>query len=549
MKNKRLMKKNGFVGGAIVSTVGIVISKILGIVYVIPFHALVGPLGGALYGYAYTLYTFFLGLSTAGIPLAVSKVVSQYNAKGYHNAKNRAFSIARKIALLMGSLCFLFLFLFAPLLAKMIMGNLSGGNSIEDITLVIRVISLAMLVIPSMSIFRGYMQGHRIMTPPAVSQVIEQVVRVTIIIVGSYLVIRVFKKSISLSVTVALLGALIGAICSLSYLFIIYRRNKEKFVVEENKNEPFISNKEIVKLIIFCAIPFIMIDVVKTLYDLVDTATVVRGLVSQAGYTTKQAETVMGMISTWGKKINMIVIAVNSGIVLSLIPSLSESITKKDQKAINKNVNDAYSLLLLLTLPMVIGISTLSYPIWMVFYGSGAGKVFLSYFIFVSLFICLFTLTVTMVQLFRDYKLLFISMFIGLIFKMGTNVLSIGLFKNIGIPAYFGTITVSMIGYSITLIICLIFLRKKYNIDLSPTRKNFFDIIVGVILMTIVLYLLNMVLPIAVGGRVRSLIIITIYALVGVIVYFIYTYKRGLLEKILGPRMEKFLHKNKPVKD
>ena len=83
-----------------------------------------------------------------------------------------------------------------------------------------------------------------------------------------------------------------------------------------------------------------MIDVVKTLYDLVDTATVVRGLVSQAGYTTKQAETVMGMISTWGKKINMIVIAVNSGIVLSLIPSLSESITKKDQKAINKNVND-----------------------------------------------------------------------------------------------------------------------------------------------------------------------------------------------------------------
>ena len=201
MKNKRLMKKNGFVGGAIVSTVGIVISKILGIVYVIPFHALVGPLGGALYGYAYTLYTFFLGLSTAGIPLAVSKVVSQYNAKGYHNAKNRAFSIARKIALLMGSLCFLFLFLFAPLLAKMIMGNLSGGNSIEDITLVIRVISLAMLVIPSMSIFRGYMQGHRIMTPPAVSQVIEQVVRVTIIIVGSYLVIRVFKKSISLSVT------------------------------------------------------------------------------------------------------------------------------------------------------------------------------------------------------------------------------------------------------------------------------------------------------------------------------------------------------------
>ena len=140
------------------------------------------------------------------------------------------------------------------------------------------------------------MQGHRIMTPPAVSQVIEQIIRVTIIIAGSYLVIRVFKLSVSLSVTVALLGAVIGAICSLLYLIKIYRRNNKNFNEEASKDEPFISNKEIVKLIILCAIPFIMIDVVKTLFDLVDTATVVRGLVSQAGFTTEQAETIMGMI-------------------------------------------------------------------------------------------------------------------------------------------------------------------------------------------------------------------------------------------------------------
>ena len=218
MDDKKIMKKNGFVGGAIVSTVGIVISKILGIIYVIPFHALVGSLGGALYGYAYTLYSFFLSISTAGIPLSVSKVVSHYNAKGYYGAKKRAFSIARKMALLMGFICFLFLFLFAPLIANLIMGNLSGGNSVEDITLVIRVISLAMLVIPTLSIYRGYIQGHKIMTPPAISQVIEQIVRVTIIILGSYLVIKVFKKSVSLSVMVALLGALVGAVFALMYL-------------------------------------------------------------------------------------------------------------------------------------------------------------------------------------------------------------------------------------------------------------------------------------------------------------------------------------------
>ncbi len=543
MDDKKIMKKNGFVGGAIVSTVGIVISKILGIIYVIPFHALVGSLGGALYGYAYTLYSFFLSISTAGIPLSVSKVVSHYNAKGYYGAKKRAFSIARKMALLMGFICFLFLFLFAPLIANLIMGNLSGGNSIEDITLVIRVISLAMLVIPTLSIYRGYIQGHKIMTPPAISQVIEQIVRVTIIILGSYLVIKVFKKSVSLSVMVALLGALVGAVFALLYLSRIYRKHKKDFNEKESKDEPLITNSEIVKLILIYAVPFIMIDVVKTLYDLVDTTTVVRGLVGYANYSTEQAETVMGMISTWGKKINMIIISINSGIVLSLIPALSESITKKDQKNINKHVNDSFSLLSILAIPMAIGISMLSYPIWIVFYGSGDGAMFLSYFIFVALFTCLFTLSVTIIQLFRDYKLLLISMTCGLLFKIGTNIVLINSFYKMGLPAYYGAITASIIGYLITFVICVIALKKKYKIRFKEFRNNLLEIVLGAFIMFIVLYFLSLIIPIEVNGRIHSLLVILLYALVGIIVYFIYTYKTRLIKKVLGNKIDKYIHK------
>ncbi len=543
MDDKKIMKKNGFVGGAIVSTVGIVISKILGIIYVIPFHALVGSLGGALYGYAYTLYSFFLSISTAGIPLSVSKVVSHYNAKGYYGAKKRAFSIARNMALLMGFICFLFLFFFAPLIANLIMGNLSGGNSIEDITLVIRVISLAMLVIPTLSIYRGYIQGHKIMTPPAISQVIEQIVRVTIIILGSYLVIKVFKKSVSLSVMVALLGALVGAVFALMYLSRIYRKHKKDFNEKESKDEPLITNSEIVKLILIYAVPFIMIDVVKTLYDLVDTTTVVRGLVGYANYSTEQAETVMGMISTWGKKINMIIISINSGIVLSLIPALSESITKKDQKNINKHVNDSFSLLSILAIPMAIGISMLSYSIWTVFYGSGDGAIFLSYFIFVSLFTCLFTLSVTIIQLFRDYKLLLISMTCGLLFKIGTNIVLINSFYKMGLPAYYGSITASIIGYLITFVICVIALKKKYKISFKEFRNNLLEIVLGAFIMFIVLYFLSLIMPVEVSGRVHSLLVIFIYTLIGIIVYFIYTYKTGLIKKVLGNKIDKYIHK------
>ena len=103
------MKKNSFVSGAFVSTLGIIISKILGIIYVIPFHALIGNIGGALYGYAYTIYQFFIGISTAGIPLSISKITSDFNSKGYYNAKKRAFILGKRLAVTLGFISFLIL--------------------------------------------------------------------------------------------------------------------------------------------------------------------------------------------------------------------------------------------------------------------------------------------------------------------------------------------------------------------------------------------------------------------------------------------------------
>ena len=87
------MKKSSFMQGAFIATFGIVLSKILGIVYVIPFYAIIGEQGGALYGYAYSIYSIFLSISQAGIPLAISKIVSEYNVLGYYNAKRRTFKL------------------------------------------------------------------------------------------------------------------------------------------------------------------------------------------------------------------------------------------------------------------------------------------------------------------------------------------------------------------------------------------------------------------------------------------------------------------------
>ena len=192
MKKDVTMRKNTFVKGALITTIGIVLTKILGIIYVIPFHAIIGDEGGALYGYAYTIYLFFVSFSSAGVPLAISRIVSEYQTLGYGKAKQRTFLIGKRLSILIGFVCFLIIFLFAPLLAKAILGNVVGGNSIQDVTFVIRVISFAVLIGPLLSIYRGFFEGHRIMSPPSISQVLEQLIRVLIIIFGSLLTLRVF---------------------------------------------------------------------------------------------------------------------------------------------------------------------------------------------------------------------------------------------------------------------------------------------------------------------------------------------------------------------
>ena len=167
------MKKNSFINGALIATIGIVITKFLGIIYVIPFYAIIGEANIALYGYAYTIYNLFLSLSTVGIPPAMSKLISEYNTLGYYNTKERAYKLGKRLLMVMGIILFIVMFVGAPFIAHQIMGNNTGGNSKESITFVIRVISTAILIVPILSVTKGYLQGHKFMTPSSVSQVIR----------------------------------------------------------------------------------------------------------------------------------------------------------------------------------------------------------------------------------------------------------------------------------------------------------------------------------------------------------------------------------------
>ena len=544
MKKDKVMKKSTFVKGAFVTTLGIVISKILGILYVIPFHAVIGEQGGALYGYAYTIYLLFMSLSSAGIPLAISKVVSEYHALGYYNAKKRAFILGKKLAMVMGMLCFILIMIFAPVLARWVLGDLTGGNTIESVTLVIRIIASAILVVPVLSVYRGYFEGHRFMNAPSISQVIEQIVRVLVIVIGSYLVLDIFKMSLTTSVGVALFGATVGALISYFYLVFKLNGNKRKFNEKiRSVNEPIISNKVIFKKIIIYAIPFIMIDIFKSLYNYVDMVTVVKALVN-VDFSVQDAEVIMSMLSTWGSKFNMIVLSVSTGVIVSLIPNLTQSVVNKDKKDMNIKINQTLSMLFFLMIPMSIGISFLAEPIWTVFYGSSKyGPSILGFYIFVGLIIGLFTAMVSVVQILKDYKSVFISLLAGIVIKIILNVNLINTFYSLGLPAYYGVITASLIGYLVSFVICIVVLASKFKINFEESAKNFIDILCASLFMMIVLFVMSLVIPKSLDGRFINIFTILLYSVVGAVVYFVFLIRTKTISNIFGGKIDKFIKK------
>lgn len=546
MKKDKTMQKSNFVKGAFIATLGIVITKILGIIYVIPFHAIIGERGGALYGYAYTIYLLFMSLSSAGIPLAISKIVSEYQTLGYYSAKKRAFLIGKKIALLLGFVCFLVLLLFAPMIADAVLGNLTGGNTIEDVTFVIRIIGTAILVVPVLSIYRGYFEGHRFMTPPSFSQVLEQIVRVFVIVLGSFLALKVFKLSLTSAVGVAVFGATIGALVACLYLVVKKRQNKSKFNEKiRTVNEPIITDKQIFKKIVIYAVPFIMIDVFKSLYNYIDMVSVVQGLVTKAHFSVMDAETIMSMLSTWAAKFNMILLSVSTGIIVSLIPSLSQSFVRKDEKDINKKINQALEILMFLTIPMAMGLSFLAEPVWNLFYGNSIyGPSLLAYFVFAGLIIGLFTATVSIVQVLKDYKVVIISLLVGVILKLLLNDNLMIAFYKMGAPAYYGVITATILGYLASFIICLVRLKVKFKVNYEELIKNFIDIICGSMLMIAVLFLVKFVLPISATSRFMNLVYILIYTIIGGVTYFVFTYRLKTIQHVFGNRLNRWLKKS-----
>ena len=529
------MKKTGFLAGAAISTIGIVICKVIGLVYVIPFYAIIGTQGGALYSYAYSIYNMFLNLATSGIPVAMSKVVSEYNEMGYYNTKERTFKTGLKIIGILGLISFLVLFIFAPQIAYLIIGDVKGGNSVEDVTMVIRVISTAILVVPFLSVSKGYLQGHKIMQVSSVANILEQIVRVIVILAGSFLTLKVFHLSLNTAVGIAVFGATVGALFAYFYVYAKIRKSKElNRKAKATASEKKITNKDLIRQIVVYALPFVAISVLQSAFVMVDVFTDVRGLTS-IGYTTKISEDVLSVIATWGSKLNMIVMSISMGIVMSLIPAIASSYAVKKYDEVNSKVNQALRTLLFVCVPMATGLCFLSSAVWTVFYGYNE----LNSSVFKLLIMSQITLSVCSVmvnasQSMNNTKQSIIALGGSLIAKIVLNVPMMHLFNLIGIEAYYAPIALNILIDTSASLYLLYIVKKDTKISYFKTIQTIIKIVLCTVIMVMVLSILNLFIPSYSHSRMMSILYIILYGIVGMATYFFVAYKSKTIDNVFG---------------
>lgn len=540
MNKGEIMNKNTMIRGTILLTSATFFSKFLGMIYTIPFESLVGATGGKLYGLAYGPYTIFISLSTIGIPLAVSKFVAKYNSLGDYQTSHRMYKLALRLMMVTGVLSFLALFIGAKWLAGIYIPDNSEGITVEDVAMVIRMVSFALIIIPPMSITRGFFQGHQSMGPTAISQVIEQIVRISFLLISVYIVINVFKGSITTAVGFATFSAFIGAAAS-AVVLVWYWRKRQRHLNKYIDNQSIVSvpmtNQELFKELLSYAGPFVFVGLAIPLYQQIDAITFMRTLVN-LDYSQAVIDNSFSTINLYGHKLIMIPITLATGMSLSALPTLTKSYVDRNRDLLFRQINQSLQIIMLLILPAVIGMSLLSTEIWGAFYSvneyTPLNADLLSWYAPVALFFALFTVSSSILQGINQQRFAIYSLVLGLVLK---SILNVPLLNWLG-PT--GAVVATGLASFATVAANLWCIKTAINFSLKQLFKRtlLMSIFSGLMAIAVIVmkYIVNFFVTYQ-DGRLANIFILLITVTAGAGVYLLLSYHSTLIERVVGSRI------------
>lgn len=537
------MADSKLVRGTMILTASIFISKILGLIYIFPFKAIVGLEGLALYTYGYVPYTVLLTMATMGIPLAVSKFVSKYNALGDYVTGRRLFKSGLLFMSISGFIAFLILFLLAEPIAHQVVDPKDlKGNSMEDVILTIRMVSVALIIVPFMSIFRGYFQGHHSMGPTAVSQVIEQLVRITFILLVTFIIVQFTSGSVGLAVAFATFGAFVGALGGFAVLLTYYFKRKKHFdkEIRESKVNHELPLKSMYKELLSYALPLSFIALATPLYQMIDLMTFNKALMT-IGYDQTAAEEAFGAFAQAAHKLILIPVSLATAMSLTLLPTITKSFINHDQKLLHRQITQSLQIILFLTIPAAVGLAILAYPAYGTLFGLDdihIGAWILQYYAPVAVLFSLFAVSSAILQGINQQRFAVLGLVVGLTIKLSFNVLFISQFEAIG------AILATGLAYFMSLAINIWAIGKYAKYDYRFIAKRFLLISIFTFFMTIVVVTVKEILYLFVSleSRMAALLVLLVAVASGGLFYLYVCIRSNLAGQTLGSRF-KFLRK------
>lgn len=446
-------KKQSFLGGAAVLAFGIVAVKIIGAVFKIPLRNILGEGGSADFSNAYNIYATLLTVSTAGLPVALSKLVSESYANERTRQAQRTFRVSLLVFLALGITSFALMWWGSDFLA----GLLNNPRAAYGI----RTLAPAVVCVGCLSAFRGYAQGRQYMTPTAVSQILEALCKLIFGLALSMWLLELGKPDY-IAAAGAIAGVTIGTILSLVYMALNYLRHRPVI----RRGQSCAPSGAILRRLLALAVPITLASSMVSVITLIDTSLVQGRLQDALGYTLDQTRSLYGNYSACMDLYNLpssLMVALTS----SVIPAVSAAITRRDGRQTARIVRSSFRVTALLAFPMGLGLWSLSEPLFRLFYpryNVALGGELLAVLGIASIFVCLMLITNSILQSYGRVNIPIVTMLLGGVAKIALN------YQLVAIPDVniHGAPVGTLVCFALTALLNLIAVSR-----IAPYRLNY----------------------------------------------------------------------------
>ena len=451
-------KKQSFLGGAAILASAVAIVKGIGFFYKIPLNNILGEEGKTYFDSAYQIYNVLLSISTAGLPLALSKLVSEAQARGRENEKRKLFSTAIWIFFALGLAGFAIMFFGTSWVAARLHN--------ESAYWAIRALSPAVFCVCLLACMRGYTQGQGNMTPTAVSQVLEALSKLGI---GLALAWYIFQAGMGQKFVAAgaILGVTIGTVLSMLFLIgylLTHRSRAETLDVPESRGT-------LARHILVIGVPITLSNSAMSIITVVDTSIVLGRLQNGLGLTEEAASALKG---AYGYAMDMVNLPPSFvfPVTMSLIPVAAAALARRDHREADRIISSAFRLIAILALPCGVGLSVLSTPIMRLVLPAQpeaalAAGPHLRVLGFACIFICVMNLTNAILQTYGKVRIPIYTVVAGGVVKIAMNYILVG------------TPEINIHGAPISTLCCYVviaLLNLFFVWKYSPTKPRYFQL-------------------------------------------------------------------------